>query len=124
MKIKCIRLLDSDGRTVESSSWLKLGRVYHVMAWHVEADGQKFFKIISNEPKGEWPQLGNYPVDCFEVVSAIIPSNWQQWVYGGAYGQSPESWQAAGFYDAFFDHEPTAYEIFDRERVTIVREDP
>jgi hypothetical protein len=124
MKVKCIRLLDSDGRDVESSSWLKLGHTYHVLAWQVEADGKKFFKIISHEPQGEWPQIGNHSADCFEVVSNIAPSNWGHWAYGNAYGQAPETWQEPGFYDAFFDHEPGAYEIFDRERATILREDP
>lgn len=124
MKVKCIRLLDSDGREVEHSSWLALGRVYHVMAMHVAPDGKRFFSIVSHQPEGEWPQMGNHQAECFEVVSDVAPSNWKDWVHENSSGTSPAAWQVPGFYEAFYDHEPAAYSIFDRERAVILSEDP
>lgn len=124
MKIKCIQLLDSDGQEVAHSPWLDLGRTYHVMAMHVAPSGKRFFSIVSSQPDGEWPQMGNYQADCFEVVSDVLPSNWRDWFNENSSGTSPAAWQKPGFYEAFYDHEPAAYSIFDRERTVILKEDP
>lgn len=124
MKVKCIRLLDSDGREVEFSSWLTLGRIYHVMAIHVEPNGKRSFSIISRQPDGEWPQMGSHQAECFEVVSEVVPSNWREWVHENISGVSPAAWQAPSFYEAFYDHDPATYPIFERERDIILSEDP
>lgn len=124
MKVKCIRLLNAMGEEVESSPWLTLGRVYHVMEVYIAPDGQRKFCIISRHPEGEWPQMGYKYAECFEIVSEKIPSNWREWKNQGASGLGPEAWQAPGFLEAFHDHDPAAYPIFERERDIIVSEDP
>lgn len=124
MKVKCIRLLNSIGQEVESSPWLTLGRIYHVMAIYVEPDGKCSFTIISRHPEGEWPQMGYQYAECFEVTSEKVPSNWREWKSKGASGISPAAWQKPGFLEAFYDHEPTTYSIFERERDIILSEDP
>jgi hypothetical protein len=124
MKVKCIRILNSDGHEVESSPWLTHGRVYHVMSTHVSRDGKRSYGIINSHPKDEWPQMGRHQAECFEVVSKIIPSNWREWEGEGGSGMSPTAWQVPGFYETFYDHDPEAYPIFERERDTILREDP
>ncbi|MET3444034.1 hypothetical protein ABIC94_004843 [Variovorax paradoxus] len=124
MKIKCIQLLNADGQEIESSPWLKLGRIYHVMRIHVALDGTRRFTIISHHPKGEWPQWGSHQTECFEIVSEAIPSNWRTVVYQGTTDIAPSAWQESGFYEAFSDHDPVAYPIFVRERDIILSEDP
>jgi hypothetical protein len=124
MKVKCIKLLDSNGREVEFSSWLTLGRIYHVMAINVEADGKRSFSIISRQPDGEWPQMGSHQSECFEIVSDVIPSNWREWAYENVRGTSPAAWQEPGFFEAFYDHDSATFPIFERERDIIVNEDP
>ena len=124
MKVKCVRLLDSDGREVKFSAWLRLGRIYHVMAIYAEPDGRRSFTIINRHPEGEWPQMGYQYADCFEVISEKVPSNWREWKNEFASGISPVAWQEPGFLEAFHDHDPAAYPIFERERDIILSEDP
>lgn len=124
MKVKCVCLLDAFGREVESSPWLTLGRVYHVMSIFVDSEGHRSYGIINRHPEGEWPQLGRHQAECFEVVSEVIPSNWREWEREGVKGVSPVAWQAAGFYEAFYDHDPATYPVFERERDLILKEDP
>ena len=123
MKVKCISLLNSDGYEIEYSPWLTLGRVYHVMSIYVDQDGKISYGIITSHPKGEWPQMGRYQSECFDVVSEIIPTNWREWARDGSSGMSPAAWQVPGFYEAFYDHDPATYPVFERERDTIFRED-
>jgi len=124
MKVKCVRLLNSDGQEVEFSPWLTLGRVYHVMSINIAQDGKRSYGIISFHPAGEWPQLVSHQEECFEVVSEVVPSNWRKWVNSGESGISPAAWQVPGFDVAFYDHDPSVYPIFERERDIILNEDP
>jgi hypothetical protein len=124
MKVKCIRLLDADGREVEFSPWLTLGRIYHVMSIYMDANGQRSYGVISHHPKGEWPQLVRHQAECFEIVSSVVPSNWREWKDETATGVSPAAWQDGSFCEGFYDHDPVTYPIFERERDIILSEDP
>ena len=124
MKVKCVRLLDASGNDVAFSSWLTLGHVYHVMSVFVDKNGKRSFGIINRHLNGEWPQLGSHQAECFEIVSEVVPSNWKNWVNENSSGASPAAWQVPGFYEAFYDHDPAAYPIFERERNIIQSEDP
>ena len=124
MKVKCIRLLDWRGQEVEFSPWLMLGRVYHVLSIAINENGKRSYGIISGFREGEWPQIGSHQEECFEVVSDVVPSNWRTMVYQGATDISPAAWQELGFYEAFSDHDPATYPIFERERDIILSEDP
>ena len=109
---------------VESSSWLVLGHIYHVMSIFTDKNRKRRYGIINRHPEGEWPQLGSHQAECFEVVSELVPSNWREWVGEGVSGISPVAWQAPGFYEDFYDHDPATYPIFQRERDIILNEDP
>ena len=124
MKVKCIRLLNSDKQEVDFSPWLTLEKIYHVMTIFINENKEKSYGIITSHPRGEWPQFISIPEECFEVVSTTIPSNWREWWDGNLYEMSPLAWQAPGFYEAFSDHDPAVYPIFEREREIILHEDP
>ncbi len=125
MKVKCIRLLDSNDKKVDSSPWLTLGRIYHVLSIFISQDGKRSYGIISHEREGEWPNMVSLQSDCFELVSTVIPSNWCVWVHeSSAIGISPKAWQDPKFEEGFFDHDPATYPIFQREIEIILREDP
>ena len=68
--------------------------------------------------------MGSHQAECFEVVSDVVPSNWRTMVYPGITDISPAAWQEHGFYEAFSDHDPATYPIFERERDIILSEDP
>lgn len=124
MKVKCIRLLNAMGQEVEFSPWLTLGRVYHVLSIVIDRDGKRGYRIMSGLRGGEWPQMGIHQEECFEVVSDVMPSNWNEWKNDHASGISPAAWQEPGFYEAFAEHDPDTYPIFERERDIILSEDP
>lgn len=59
----------------------------------------------------------------FEVISEKVPSNWRKWKSMNAFGMGPEAWQAPGFLEAFYDHDPATYSNFERERDIILSEE-
>lgn len=124
MKVKCVRLLDHEGNEVDSSSWLTLGKIYHVLSIFVDAMGNRLFNV-DLQPPGEWPSNAEHRAECFEVVSTVVPSNWRVWIHeSSSIGISPAAWQTPGFAEAFFEHDPATYPVFDSERKVILREDP
>lgn len=125
MKVKCTRLLDAFGREVEFSPWLTLGRIYHVMSIEIDPDGKRSYGIVTSERAGEWPNMGGHQAECFEIVSTTVPSNWRAKVNtNGAISIAPEAWRESGFLEAFYDRDPAAHPIFERERDLILNEDP
>ncbi len=124
MKIKCVRLLNADGREVKFSPWLTLGRTYHVLSMWINKDGKRSYGIACGYREGEWPQIGSHQQECFEVVSDVVPSNWRIKIFQETIDMSPAAWQEEGFYEAFCDHDPTTYSIFEHERDIILSEDP
>ncbi|WP_374377430.1 hypothetical protein [Dongia sp.] len=124
MKVKCIRLIDSGGREVNTSPWLKVGQVYNVLSIFIDQDGKRSYAIVGNEHEGEWPNMVSHEAECFEVVSTIVPSNWRVWIHeSSAIGVSPATWQAPDFAERFYDRDPSILPIFQRERDIIVREE-
>lgn len=125
MKVKCVRLLDSDDKEVESSPWLTLGRIYHVMTLYIESKRRCSYRIIGNDRDPGFTAMGYHSADCFEMVSDVIPSNWRVKIYKMSdIDISPAAWQEHGFLEAFYDADPTVYPIFERERDIILSEDP
>lgn len=125
MKVKCIRLLDVFGREVEASPWLTLGRTYHVASIEITPDGKRSYGIVTSERAGEWPNMGGHQAECFEIVSTMAPSNWRSKVNAnGAISIAPAAWQEPGFLEAFYDRDPIAYHIFEKEYGLILSEDP
>jgi hypothetical protein len=119
MKVRCIKLVDFRGASVERSTWAKIGCVYHVLSIWIEP-GRTRLRLVGEDPK---PTL--FAPEMFEVVSSVIPS---AWVIGspkpGCLSLEPEAWNAAGFWERFFDQEQEAIASFEEERAKIVACDP
>lgn len=125
MKVKCIRILDSSDKEVEFSPWLTLGRIYHVMGIYIEPGRGRRYQIISHNRDPGFATMGYHSAECFEIVSDVIPSNWRVKIYKMTdIDISPEAWQMPGFLEDFYDADPKAYSIFERERNIILSEDP
>jgi hypothetical protein len=123
MKVKCILFLDVFGQRVETSPWLTLGHIYHVVGINVQPDGKTSYHIVTHDQPGEWPSMGYYDSRCFKVMSSIAPSNWRVSLNQGSISIEPDAWQARGFLEAFHDHDPSTLPVFDRERAVILAED-
>lgn len=124
MKVRCVVLLNANGKPVEFSPWLTIGKAYHVLSVIADGNGQKYFRILTNECDDGISSLGLHLASCFEVVSGFRPSNWRdRALTGGGVETSPRAWQADGFWAALYDGDPEAYKIFDRERQLIMSEE-
>src|SRR5215831_11581966 len=101
MKVRCTRLLDWRGETVDRSAWLKIGGIYHVLAIEMNA-GRAMFRIIGEDPT---PAL--FQPQMFEVVSSAIPESWViSSPAAGHFDLGPEAWARPGFWEDYFDSKP------------------
>src|SRR5262245_52063296 len=108
MRVRCIKLLDSHGQSVERSAWAKIGTVYHV--WSIATGpGYAKFRIQREETI---PAL--YAPEEFELVSAIIPSTWvASSPNPGHFALQPEPWARPGFWEEYYDADPKARACFE-----------
>jgi hypothetical protein len=122
MKVRCIQLLDEDsGEAIESSSWLSVGRVYHVLSIHMQAGYQLKFQLIGND--GITPAF--HSAEQFEVTSDHIPSNWSvSSVAGSHFELAPRAWSSPGFWESYFDGDSDALSLFEREQEAMLEEEP
>jgi len=113
MIVKCLKILDPDtGKKVESSPSLTVGKEYVVLSIHVEDGYSTKFQILRDDGTPSF-HIANQ----FEVVSSKIPSTWQvDFVLNGYLSLGPKAWSRAGFWDDYFDGDPEAEAIFDREK--------
>ena len=119
MKVRCIKLLDAIGQPTESSAWVKIGSVYHVLSIWVDSR-RTWLRLIGEEPT---PAL--FEPEMFELVSSAIPPNWVVTSpRAGCFSFAPETWSAAGFWERFFDGQPEAVAVFEVERANILGADP
>ena len=125
MKIRCIKMLNLSGEEVNSSRWIAIGNIYHVMSILFEPDGRRSYGIVTDKFADEWPSLRSFPAECFEIVSTVVPSNWQVWIHADSkvIGISPASWQCENFEEKFYNHDSRAYPTFEHERQIVIDED-
>ncbi|QPB85433.1 hypothetical protein CWC22_020655 [Pseudoalteromonas rubra] len=119
MKVRCIKLLDeSTGDPLETSSWLSLESVYHVLSVNMEDGAAVKFQLMSDNGT---PAFHN--ANQFEIVSDIIPARWViNFVAGSHVELSPKLWSEPGFWESYFDGEPEAISLFDTEKEIIFQE--
>jgi hypothetical protein len=125
MKVRCIKLLNSDKLPVKTSPWLRLDKEYYVMSIRISLENEKKYTIISNDTDPGFVTMGLHHSECFEITSTKTPSNWNTQIsLDGSITISPRSWQTPGFLERFYDCDKGAYEIFEHERDLIIKEDP
>jgi hypothetical protein len=119
MKVKCIQLRSQNGQTQDSSSWLTIGCIYHVLTIEIER-GKTLLRLVGDEPT---PAL--FEVEMFEVVSSILPSTWR--VVSSVPGRltlAPAKWTRSGFWEDFFNGTAAAIACFRQEQLAIIDSDP
>ena len=122
MKIRCIELFDEDtGETLESSSWLTIGKVYHVLSINMENGLPVKFQLISDD--NQTPAY--HDANQFEIITNIIPEGWTiDFVPKLYFRLSPKVWSKPGFWEEYFDGVPKAVEQFNSEKEKIIQADP
>jgi hypothetical protein len=121
MKVKCVQLLSEGTREVlESSSWLSIGNIYHVLSIYMKFGGHLKFQLIGDD--GITPAF--HDAEQFEVVSGVIPSSWCVISKPGSHFELiPALWTTSGFLERYFDGEPEATLLFESEKEKMLKEE-
>ncbi|MEN3931782.1 hypothetical protein WJT86_12035 [Microvirga sp. W0021] len=125
MKVKCIKLLKADGKEVEFSPSLTLGKEYHVLSISYDSYGKLYYRIVTSEREGKWPHMSLHSEKCFELVTTFVPSSWHLKIYQNkGFSIGPKTWINSSFYENFYDGEPSALHTFYEEYKKILSEEP
>ena len=125
MKVKCIKLLGLNRNIVESSNWLEIGAVYHVITIYIDLFKGVSYRIINSDSDSIVSGMGIQDASAFEIVSDVIPASWKVKVLKNtAITISPLAWQKNGWWEAFYEDDPVAHTEFEREYNLILAEDP
>jgi len=117
MKVKCIKILNSFGQPQERSAWLTIGKVYDVLTVEFDMYGRWRFRLIGDGLNG----VALFEKEMFEVVSPEIAPNWiVSWDREGGFELIPEIWSKNDFWVRYYDQEPEALELFNKEMLRIV----
>ncbi len=109
MKVQCTRLLDAPQR---QSSWLTVGKIYDVLSVVFDAHGRWLLRL----PSDSYPGVGLFPIEQFKVVDARVPSCWiVTWNANGVFELTTQDWSNPGFWEAYFDGDPSAKTAFQRD---------
>ena len=125
MKVVCTRVRDNgSGEWVQQSLWLTVGKEYVVLeiGFSASVEDKVYYRIIGDAHESKKnPSL--FSSDQFVVVDGTMPKSWavcqneNLYVYIG-----PTCWHAPGFWDDFYDGDPTAEQIYRREAMLIYEE--
>ena len=117
MKLRCTELLSPTGKEIASSLWLKLGSEYTALTLSVESTGNVMVRFIAEG--GTEPTL--FPLRQFEIVDSSIPATWVVWKgRKGGLNFGPQAWSESGFWERYFDGDPSAVAAFETERSKVL----
>jgi len=121
MRVRCLKIIDPDtNREVETSSSLTIDKEYTVLSIHVEDGNATKFQIFRDDECTPSFHIANQ----FEVVNTKIPTNWEvDFLTDSYFSLSPKAWSRVGFWDDYFDGDPGAELIFEKEKEVIFSED-
>ncbi len=112
MKVRCIRLLGSDGTPQESSKWITVGAVYVVLAIEFDRNGQWLLRLLSDNKI----EVALFSIDGFEIVSHKLAPSWVvTCTTDGFFQLAPEAWIDTSFWERFYDRDPDAIQSFESE---------
>jgi hypothetical protein len=121
MKVCCVRLTGAYGSSQEQSPWLTIGKTYHVLSVEFGSDRKWRLRLIGDGLNG----VALFPLEEFETLSSKIPGNWVvSWGTGGFFELTPASWSGSGFWERYYDGDPLAVDVFEREKTKIIEADP
>jgi hypothetical protein len=121
MKVKCICLHDVSGKSQEKSAWLTIGKVYHALEINQNSNKKWMIRLVGDGLNG----AALFPLEEFEIVTHKLPDSWIiKWGKEGFFRLTPEPWSHAGFWERFYDKDPDAMRVFEREKGKIINADP
>ncbi|MEU4607229.1 hypothetical protein AB0F43_29955 [Kribbella sp. NPDC023972] len=119
MKVRCVKIINPATLEVESSStWVRMGEEYLVLELMGSPNGRLSLRILHDDNS-----TGIWDSEMFVDTDPTVPSNWVARVSeGGRLHIGPPRWLDRGFWERYFDDEPTAVEAFKAE-MAVIRDD-
>ena len=103
MKVRCVRLIDSRGASVERSPIAYHRQAIVVLSLSFGTEGV-LLGLIGDGRSG----VAIFGLDEFEIVSPVIPSNWIVVAGAGSTVQfAPAPWTKQRFWERYYDGDPT-----------------
>lgn len=105
MRVTCVSLGDKPGE----SGWITVGQQYDVLSVMFTPNKPAKLRIMADN--GETPFLADAAL--FVMSTQAIPGNWAMEVLrDGVIEIGPASWMKPGFWERYFDGDPTAVRSF------------
>ena len=118
MKVRCVQVPSpTESLVLDSSPWITVEREYAVLGILAVFGRPVELRLLTDDG---W-SLGLFRADCFLTVDSAIPPNWDALVReGGILELAPRAWLANGFWESYYDGDPAARELVDRELAIIL----
>ncbi|MFI1534115.1 hypothetical protein [Streptomyces anandii] len=117
MRVQFTPRPDGDVGTLQGVDALREGREYTVLEVFVPHGKRALFRMEFIE--GEDSAL--FDSSAFTVTSSALPPSWRYFQFdSGSFALRPEPWSKVGFWESYYDHDPTALQVYQREREKIM----
>ncbi len=106
MKVVCTRVPPSpNGVVLEASPWVTVGAEYHVVSVLAEPHSQVRVQILTDDGRS----LAWFDSTDFLTVDGTVPASWAVRIAeAGVLALGPAAWLVPGFWEAYYDEEPSA----------------
>lgn len=113
MRVRCERLINPGTLQPESSSpWLEVGGEYAVLTVMALPEGTTWVRIYVDDERGAMLLDSRM----FVTVDTSIPANWVSAIDDrGALRLGPATWLEPGYWESYYDGDPSAVTTFHRE---------
>lgn len=113
MKVLCTQLPVSPlGEVLASNAWVTVGSKYHVVSILAEPARSVQLQIVTDDGRS----LAWFSSTYFATVDETVPDRWVSRIgSGGVLALAPAALLAPGFWEAYYDGEPSAVEAMETE---------
>lgn len=109
----------TDPKITQGITALTDGHEYAVLEISTRFKMANSFRVEFVE--GGLRQSALFDTRVFTVTSHSLPPTWQYFqLESGSFSLCPESWSESGFWESYYDGDPRAIEIYERERAVIL----
>lgn len=119
MRVRVNTRITSDPAALQGITALKGEHDYAVLEISARHKMATFFRIEFTE--SELRQSALFDSRAFTVISHTLPPTWKYFqLESGSFSLCPESWNAPGFWEAYYDGDPRAIAVYENERAAIL----
>jgi len=109
LRVKCVKLLDNQGKPLKSDGWLTVGREYMVLCLYIDASRGVLLRLLGDDKFT--PAM--FSGELFEITEETVPHIWiVKKEACGDFSLGPKAWSESGFWERYFDREDDAVEVF------------